>query len=209
MNTEIKSFDGLLYICKTCDKKLKSSKVPCQAVLNKLQIFDLPKDYPDIRKLEKVLVAKRLLFKKITIIPKGQFSKVKGATCNVPIDNVDVSNLLPRQADNNGLMIIKLKRKLEHKGHVYFEPIRPRIVIGLEYLKLHNHLYKNVTIVPDNIPQCIVTSDHSNSPKEQYNEALETDENPLDNYSIATNETSMLSNIIEPASETSNFHCTW
>ena len=155
MNTEIKSFDGLLYICKTCDKKLKSSKVPCHAVLNKLQIFDLPKESSDIRKLEKVLVAKRLLFKKITIMPKSQFPKVKGAIYNFPIDSVDVSSLLPRQADSNGLMIIKLKRKLEYKGHVYCEPISPRIVIELlEYLKLHNHLYKNVTIVPDNISQC-------------------------------------------------------
>ena len=100
-------------------------------------------------------------------MPKGQFPKVKGAICNVPIDNVDVSNVLPRQADSNGLMIIKLKRKLDYKGHVCFEPIRPRIVIGLvEYLKLHNHLYKDVTIVPDNIPQCIDTSDHRNSSKE-------------------------------------------
>ena len=166
LNTEIKSFDGLLYVCKTCNKKLKSSKVPCQAVLNKLQIFDLPKEYSDIRKLEKVLEAKRLLFKKITIMPKGQFPNVKGAICNVPIDNVDVSNLLPRQADSTGLMIIKLKRKLDYKGHVYFEPIRPRIVMGLlEYLKLHNHLYKDVTIVPDNISQCIDTSNHSNSSK--------------------------------------------
>ena len=137
-------------------------------------------------------------------MPKGQFPKVKGAICNVPIDNVDVSNLLPRQAGSNGLMIIKLKRKLEYKGHVYFEPIRSRIAIGLlEYLKLHSHLYKDVTIVPDNIPQCIDTSDHSNSSKEQYNETLETDENPLDNYRIATNETSMVSNIIEPAFEKS------
>ena len=50
LNTEITPFDGLLYIGKTCDKKLKSSKVSCQAVLNKLQIFDLPKEYSDIRK---------------------------------------------------------------------------------------------------------------------------------------------------------------
>ena len=132
---------------------MKSSKVPCHAVLNKLQIFDLPKEYSDIRKLEKFLVAKRLLFNKITIMPKSQFPKVKGAIYNVPIDSVDVSNLLSRQADSNGLMIIKLKGKLEYKGHVYCEPISPIIVIGLpEYLKLHNHLYKDVTIVPDNIP---------------------------------------------------------
>ena len=31
---------------------------------------------------------------------------------------------MPRQADIHGLIVVKLKKKLEYKGHVYFKPVR-------------------------------------------------------------------------------------
>ena len=68
----VASFNGLFYICKTCDGKLLHKKIPCQSVYYKLQIQNLPKHFQDIRRLEKVLVSKRILFKKVTIMPKGQ-----------------------------------------------------------------------------------------------------------------------------------------
>ena len=54
-------------------------------------------------------------------MPKGQFPKIKGSICNVPIDTADITNVLPRGADSNGLVMVKLKRKLSFRGHVYFE----------------------------------------------------------------------------------------
>ena len=45
-------------------------------------------------------------------MPKGQSPKLKGVLCNVPIDVADICNILPRPADSNGTVIIKLKRKL-------------------------------------------------------------------------------------------------
>ena len=44
-------------------------------------------------------------------MPKGNFPKLYGSICNVPIDTVDISDGLPGGADSNGLVIIKLKRK--------------------------------------------------------------------------------------------------
>ena len=38
-----------------------------------------------ISKLEQILVAKRIVFEKIVIMPKGQQRKIKGAICNVPV----------------------------------------------------------------------------------------------------------------------------
>ena len=61
---------------------------------NKSQLFNTPERYKDLRKLEKVLIARRLLFKKVSIMPKGQFSKIKGALCNAPIATVNISNML-------------------------------------------------------------------------------------------------------------------
>ena len=36
----VKSYDGKIYICLTCHKKLLKNDVPCQSVTNKLQIFE-------------------------------------------------------------------------------------------------------------------------------------------------------------------------
>ena len=145
--TFVESFDGRFYICNTCTKRIKTGSTPCQAVSNSLEVYDFPEDLKNIRRLERVLIARRLLFKKIHIMPKGQSPKMKGAVCNVPIDTVDISNTLPRPSDSNGLIIVKLKRKLEYRGHVYFEAVRPNIIDRLlQYLKLHNSFYADIDI---------------------------------------------------------------
>ena len=56
--TDVKSFDGKLYVCKTCDLKLKKGKVPCQAVYNKLAVSCLPEQFKSVRKLDRVLISK-------------------------------------------------------------------------------------------------------------------------------------------------------
>ena len=147
--SRVLSFNGNQYICLTCSRKLKAKKnqTPCQAVCNKLEVYNFPQNLSDINRLEKVLIAKRLLFKKVVIMPKGNSPKIKGAICNVPVDTDDVCNVLPRPACSNGLLLLKLKRKLIYRGHVYFEPIRPDIVSELlNFLKENNFLYDNVTI---------------------------------------------------------------
>ena len=48
----IKSFDSSTYICKTCSKKCQKCEIPCQSVSNQLAVFDLPKEFQSIRKLE-------------------------------------------------------------------------------------------------------------------------------------------------------------
>lgn len=77
--------------------------MPCQSVSNKLEIFPLPDHLNNIHKLERVLVSKRLLFKKITIMSKGQTPKIKGNICNVPVEVNDTVTTLPREPNNNGL----------------------------------------------------------------------------------------------------------
>ena len=85
---------------------------------------------------------------------KGQFAKIKGAICNVPIEAADtICNLLPRGIDSNGLVLLKLKRKLCYRGHVLFESVRPEVVHAvLNYLKQNNPAYNNVGININNIP---------------------------------------------------------
>ena len=45
----------------------------------------------DFKKIEKVLISARILFKKIAIMHgKGEFSKIKGTICNVPKETVKI-----------------------------------------------------------------------------------------------------------------------
>ena len=100
----IRSFNGSLHTCRTCCIKCQKGKVPYQAVANRLEVFDLPVEFQTIRKLEKVLIVKRLLLKKVTIMPSGQMPKIYGTICNVPVDTVEISDLLPRSAYSNELV---------------------------------------------------------------------------------------------------------
>ena len=72
-------------------------------------MFDLPVEFQSIQELKKVLIAKRRLFKKVTIMPSGQIPKIFGTIRNVPVDTVEVTDLLPRLADSNGLVYVKRK----------------------------------------------------------------------------------------------------
>ena len=78
---------------------------------------------------------------------------MKGSICNIPVTEVDNNcTTLPRPAHSNGVLIAKLKRKLEYKSHIIFEAVRPALVVQfLEFLKLHNHLYLGIEINYNNI----------------------------------------------------------
>ena len=86
---------------------------------NKLYLYNFLVELWCNHRLERVLIARRLQFKKVTIMLKGQSPTFKGTICNVPIDVISTCNTLPRPANINGLVIVKLKRKLEYRGHVY------------------------------------------------------------------------------------------
>ena len=72
----MKSFDEKLYICETCYRHLYKNETLYQAVCNKMVLDPIPDELRDFKKLESVLISKRILFKKITIIlGKGEFFK--------------------------------------------------------------------------------------------------------------------------------------
>ena len=113
----------------------------------------LPELFQDIRRLERLLVSRRILFKKVTVMPKGKSLKIKGSICNIIVSEVDINcNMLPRSADNNGVIIVKLKLKLEYKGHVVFGAVRSDVLIQfLKFLRSYNDLYSDIEINPANI----------------------------------------------------------
>ena len=95
--------------------------MPCQAVFDKTSLDPIPDELKYLKKLEKDLISKRIIFKKIAIMHgKGEFAKIKGSICNIPIETANICNILPRPADSNGLIVVKLKQDLKYRVHVYF-----------------------------------------------------------------------------------------
>ena len=66
-----------------------------------------PDELKDLEKLEKVLISKKILFKKIRIIHgKGENSKIKGNICNILKETTNIFNILPRPAVSNGFNLL-------------------------------------------------------------------------------------------------------
>lgn len=149
--TNKKSFDEKEYICKTCDLKVSKGKVPCQAVYNKLLVDEIPPELDSLEKLEQILIAQHIVFK-IVVMPKGQQRKIKGAICNVPVNCEQTCNVLPCPPERSGIIMLKLKRKLQFRGHVYFQAVRPEFIVNaLTWLRMNNPLYSNVVTSNENI----------------------------------------------------------
>ena len=71
-------------------------KVPCQAVTNKMELYAVPMQFKCLRKLESVLVSRRITFEKILVMPKGKQRKIYGTVCDIPVNCNTVCQSLPR-----------------------------------------------------------------------------------------------------------------
>ena len=122
-----------------------------------MYVDQIPVELSSLQKLEQILIAQRIVFEKIIVMPKGQQRKVKGAICNVPVECDKTCKVLPRAPERSGIILLKLKRKLEFRGHVYFQAVRPQFVVNaLNWLKANNPLYNDITIDDNNIKRRLV-----------------------------------------------------
>ena len=65
-------------LSEICLKHLNKNEIPCHTVCNKMALAPIPDELKSLKQLEKVLILKRILFKKIAIMhEKGDFSKIK------------------------------------------------------------------------------------------------------------------------------------
>ena len=120
--------------------------------MNNMYVVETPSELASLEKLEQILIAKRIVFQKIVVMPKGQQKKIKGAICNVPVECDQTCNELPCSPERSGIIMLKLKRKLQIKGHVYFQAVRPELIQqALKWLKADNPLYKNIVLHINNI----------------------------------------------------------
>ena len=109
----------------------------------------IPDEIKDFKKkTEKFIISKIISFKKIAIMQgKGESFKIKGSVCNIPVEAANTCNILPRPAVSSELILVRLKRDLKYRIHIYFEPVCSHILYqALAYLKSHNNVYTDISI---------------------------------------------------------------
>ena len=102
--------------------------------------------------------------------------------------------------NSTGLIIVKLKRQMKYRGYVFFEPVRPSMIYEpLEHLKTHNMFYEGIIIslglTSDEIldfSNLSVTQSISGTLED---ENFEEAEDPGNLHQIATNESSLTSEV--------------
>ncbi len=135
------------WICHTCHSTLKRNKMPVQAVINGLEVGEVPEELKALNALERHLIALVQAFIKIIPLPKGGQMGIRGQLVCVPADLQRTADSLPWTPDVEHLIRVKLKRKVEFKGHHLFMNVSQRkIMNALIKLKEINPLYKDVTL---------------------------------------------------------------
>ena len=150
--------------------------------------------------------------RKLSQCQNGNSEKLR-AICNVPVECDDTCKILPRPPEQSGIIMLKLKRKLQFRGHVYFQGVRPQFIYNaLNWLKLNSPLYSNIEINIENInTELMCLEGHNNNvlhsmiganedvAKNINRDALESDDDneekddPLNEHRQATSETCLQS----------------
>ena len=144
-----------------------------------------PCPHPPNPRFKDSLMSQCILFKKVAIIQKGQFPKLKGVICNIPIETMDITNTLPQGTDSSGLLMVILKRMLNFRGHAYFQAVsREPIYAVLSYLKENNvFCSSNINIDIASLPISLTDlSDEERTDSENRDDALEENDNSLYKY---------------------------
>ena len=150
------SFDGHEYICMTCHRALMCDKVPVQSEYNHLQLDNIPDQLSSLCHLEQRLIAQRLQFMQNCNLPKGAQKGIHGPVVNVPSNLDTLVTTYPRLPSDAGLVPVKLKRKLQYKGHSIYQCINPsNVQKGLQFLLDNNVLYADIKQHENWLKQCL------------------------------------------------------
>ena len=138
---------GKLWICPTCDSHLSRGKMPPEALANNLLPEAVPEELEGINTLEEQLLALTIPFAKIVKLPVGSQPGLKGPVVCVPSNISVTTRVLPRPISDADIIRVKLKRKIDFKGHVNSKKVRTwKVKNALGYLRRHNPLYKDVQV---------------------------------------------------------------
>ena len=146
------SSDSNEYICTNCRNSLKKGQLPAMSVANGLQLDDIPQQLHELTSLEVIFIARRIPFMKLLGLPRGKQKAIHGCVVNVPVEPEQAVAVLPRVPSPDTVIPVRLKRKIQYRGHVLMQNIRPqKIRDALSLLKygLSNPLYDDVVVNED------------------------------------------------------------
>ena len=143
------------WICKTClNSYLLKGKLPPNSVMNGLKMETSKQREEkgmDLTDFESSLVAKKLMFQKIFMLPGSRWAGVMDKQILIPVSTEKVQNFLgqlPRTPREAGLLPVNLKRKLEYKGAHKSQLINPQKLFKfIATCKAAGHpLYQDVSL---------------------------------------------------------------
>ena len=141
------------WICRFCSEKLKQQQTPSRAIINRLEVGEIPMELKKLNDIERHLIALRLPFMKIVNLISGKIRSrygQKGTTgplhC-VPADVEETAMSLPRPVDQSMMIRLQLKRRLKYKAIWEEQWINPKDVRqALLVLKEKHPAYANIRI---------------------------------------------------------------
>merc|ERR1711860_264879 len=113
-------YDGMNFICHNCKANLRKKTMPPLCFMNGLQACKIPPCLSQLKGLEKQLIKKSLPFIKVRQLAKTQMDIMNDKVVNVPISDEDVvKNVtsLPRTKETNGIVTLKMKRRMKQKTY--------------------------------------------------------------------------------------------
>lgn len=138
-----------LWICYTCHRKILSGNIPPEAVINNMVLEDIPVVLERLNNLEKHLIGLHIPFLKVMNLPHGGQKNIHGPVVCVP-SNLKKVTSLPLNNDEDLLLRVKLKRKLNYKGYFEYQFVNPKQIFeALDYLKNNNQWYEKITVNKD------------------------------------------------------------
>ncbi|XP_029935768.1 uncharacterized protein LOC115379188 [Myripristis murdjan] len=162
---------GNLWICYTCDRKLRSGEMPAECWVNNLELDPIPAELGSLNSLEQHLIALHIPFMKMLALPKGGQNGVHGPVTCVPANIVQTANVLPRSNMEGSLLQVKLKRKLTYKGHYEYQFVDTlRVRQALEYLKRINIHYRDIEFNEDWVNEFVREEDREREEAESGSE---------------------------------------
>ena len=120
-----KATQGSSWICFTCKRYTNKGRIPPQAVINNLELENLPDMFLKLNNLERHLVSPVIPFMKILPLPKTLMKGFHGPCICVPSQISTVTSVLPRSLNESSILKVKLKRKLAYKGHHLYQTVDP------------------------------------------------------------------------------------
>ncbi|XP_062409039.1 uncharacterized protein LOC134100005 [Sardina pilchardus] len=157
-----------LWICHTCHRKILGGKLPEESVTNNMHLDDIPAELKCLNSLEQHLIARHIPFMKLLCLPRGRQRACHGPCVSVPVNNANVTNILPRNECDDKMIRVKLKRKLTYKGHYEYMYVHTdRVRNALRYLMANNKWYGDVTMNDEWVNSLNGTDQHEENTKQE------------------------------------------